>query len=96
MACGCPVVASTAPAIAEVAGDAAILVPSEDAAGFAAAMRRMRDPAVKANYARKGLERATFFSWRHAASMFVKAVCGVIGGEMGRDNVYLEKKLDKE
>ena len=96
MACGCPVVASTAPAIAEVAGDAAILVPSEDAAGFAAAMRRMRDPAVKANYARKGLERATFFSWRHAASMFVKAVCGVIGGKMGRDNLYLEKKLDKE
>lgn len=96
MACGCPVIAGAVPAIAEVAGDAAMLVPCEDAAGFAAAMLGMRDSSIRAAYVRKGLERAAFFSWRHAASMLVKTACGVIGGRLGQDNLFLEERITKE
>jgi glycosyltransferase involved in cell wall biosynthesis len=45
MACGCPVITSTAPACPEVVGDAALLVDPDDVEGLAAAMVRLvREP----------------------------------------------------
>jgi glycosyltransferase involved in cell wall biosynthesis len=62
MACGTPVVAVPEPALREVAGDAAILVPeSELAEGIRRAIAE-RERLVAA-----GLERARAFSWRATA-----------------------------
>jgi glycosyltransferase involved in cell wall biosynthesis len=69
MACGTPVIASTAPAIPEVVGDAALLCDPDDAAGFAEAMRRVRDdPALRADLSMRGRARAAQFTWERTAA----------------------------
>jgi glycosyltransferase involved in cell wall biosynthesis len=68
MACGCPVITSTAPACPEVVDDAALLVDPDDVAGLAAAMLRLvREPSLAADLRRRGLERAAHFSWHDSA-----------------------------
>jgi glycosyltransferase involved in cell wall biosynthesis len=69
MACGCPVVASTAGALPEVAGDAALLVAPGDDRGLRAALGRLlRDPRARAELRERGLARARRFSWQRAAA----------------------------
>lgn len=68
MACGTPVIASTAPAIPEVVGDAAILCDPRDAEGFAEAMLRVRDDAaLRERLTARGLARAGQFTWERTA-----------------------------
>jgi len=68
MAAGCPVIASTAGALPEVAGDAALLAPPDDAGAFAAAMRRiLEEPALRADLAARGRRRAEGYPWRRTA-----------------------------
>jgi len=68
MACGCPVITSTAPACPEVVGDAALLVDPDDVPGLTAAMLRVvREPALTADLRRRGVERAGHFSWHDSA-----------------------------
>jgi alpha-1,3-rhamnosyl/mannosyltransferase len=65
MASGTPVVATSAGAIPEVAGDAAVLVEPGDPAALAAGIERAmadRDRLVRA-----GLQRARAYSWTEAA-----------------------------
>ena len=63
MSRGRPVIASDIPAIAEVAGDAAILVDPPDLAAWAAAMERVAtDPATAAWLSAAGTERAATFT----------------------------------
>src|SRR5262249_38847268 len=63
MQCGAPVVTTTSPALAEVAGDAALLVDPDDAAGFAGALSRLlEDRALRGDLGRKGIERARAFT----------------------------------
>ena len=68
MACGCPVITSTAPACPEVVGDAALLVDPDDVAGLATAMLRLvREPGLAPDLRRRGLERSRRFSWHDSA-----------------------------
>ena len=68
MACGTPVVASNIPAIAEVVGDAGLLVPADDPSAVAqAAERVLTDAALAASLRQKGLERARQFTWGQTA-----------------------------
>ncbi len=68
MGCGCPVVASTAGSIPEVAGDAAILVPPRDDAALADAIYRVvTDRALRQGLVRRGFTRAAQFSWDRTA-----------------------------
>jgi glycosyltransferase involved in cell wall biosynthesis len=68
MACGAPVVTSTAEALAEVAGDAALFADPRDAAGFARHIERLLDdPALAARLSAAGVARAATFSWEAAA-----------------------------
>jgi glycosyltransferase involved in cell wall biosynthesis len=65
MASGTPVVATTAGALPEVAGDAAILVGERDPVALAGGIERAladREPLVRA-----GLERARLYSWAETA-----------------------------
>ena len=71
---GVPVVAARAGATPEIAGDAAVLVESHDAEGFADAMSRVAgDEALRNRLVAAGRQRAAQFSWDRAAS----AVLGV-------------------
>ena len=65
MAAGTPVVASTAGALPEVAGDAAVLVPPGDPAALADGVERAL--ADRDRLRRLGLERSSGFTWAETA-----------------------------
>jgi glycosyltransferase involved in cell wall biosynthesis len=68
MACGAPVVCSNAGPLPEVAGDAAVLLPPEDAALWAGAMEEvLTDRSRAATLRQTGFARARQFSWARAA-----------------------------
>jgi glycosyltransferase involved in cell wall biosynthesis len=74
MACGVPVVCSNAPALPEVVGDAAILVPPTDVAALEEAiMHLLSDPDLKATLRQKGLQRSRQFSWHETARLTISA-----------------------
>ncbi len=69
MASGTPVVTSNVSSLPEVTGDAALLVDPTSAEAIADAMARvLRDPALAAQLAAKGLARSREFSWERAAT----------------------------
>ncbi len=68
MACGAPVVSSSAGPMPEVVGDAAILLEPSDAATWAQAIGRLLgDEAEAEALRRRGFARAAEFSWARAA-----------------------------
>lgn len=67
MAYGIPVVTSNSSALAEVAGDAAILVDPENSDGiFAGLSALVDDPELRKNFGERGRARAKLFSWERA------------------------------
>jgi glycosyltransferase involved in cell wall biosynthesis len=67
MSLGVPVVATTAGAIPEVVGDAALLVPPRDTAALAEALLVVAgDATARERLISAGTERARFFSWERA------------------------------
>jgi glycosyltransferase involved in cell wall biosynthesis len=69
MAAGCPVIASRAPAILEVSGDAAIGCDADDPDAFAVAMRRVLDePGLHDGLRQAGIARAGAFTWPRTAA----------------------------
>ncbi|HAZ07729.1 MAG TPA: hypothetical protein DCZ01_04215 [Elusimicrobia bacterium] len=79
MACGTPVVVSTAGSLPEIAGDAALTHDPDDEQGLGVALERLLgDPALAAELRRKGLERAAAFSWRRAAAETLAVVRGAV------------------
>lgn len=68
MASGTPVITSRAPALLEVAGDAALTVAADDEAGLADCINLLVDQsALRAELARRGLARAASYSWARTA-----------------------------
>ena len=68
MACGTPVVATDVPALREVSGGAAVLVPLGDEAALADAVAAIvGDPQARSAARAKGLARAATFSWEGSA-----------------------------
>lgn len=68
MACGVPVLTSRVSATAEVAGDAALLVDPQSVDEIRDGLRRLLvDRELRAECARRGIERAACFSWERAA-----------------------------
>ncbi len=68
MACGTPVVTSDSSSLAEVAGDAALLVHPYRASDIAFALRQiLTDSKLAADLSKKGLARAREFSWDRTA-----------------------------
>lgn len=74
MACGCPVVTSPRGALAEVAGDAALIADPADTATLAAMLESVRAPAVRQQMTARGLERASRFTWDTIADALRKAL----------------------
>jgi len=68
MGCGTPVVASNRFAVPEVVGGAGLIADPDDVPAFSKAIRRAQtDEALRNTLRRKGLERASLFTWRRAA-----------------------------
>lgn len=79
MACGTPVLTSTATAMPEVAEDAAILVDPLDVDAIADGMRRLAgDEGLRRDLRIKGLHRSSLFTWQQTCSKVrqVIAECG--------------------
>ena len=72
MALGTPVVVSTAAALPEVCGDAAVQVEPDDAGGLATALQRLLDdPAERSRRAEAGRAHARAFRWDTTADHLV-------------------------
>lgn len=68
MACGCPVVVSTAGALPEIVGDAGLQVPPDDVEGLHRALRTLLgDATLRRTLRDRGLRRAQEFSWERTA-----------------------------
>jgi len=68
MACGTPVVTTDVPALREVSGSAAVLVPLGDEVALADAVATfVSDPELRAAARARGLARAATFSWEGSA-----------------------------
>jgi glycosyltransferase involved in cell wall biosynthesis len=74
MQAGTPVIAARSAAVAEIAGDAALLVEPGDPRALRQAMRRVRDDAkLRAKLSERGRERAAAFSWHRSAQEHIAA-----------------------
>ncbi|MCS6953883.1 MAG: glycosyltransferase family 1 protein [Bryobacterales bacterium] len=70
MQCGTPVLASRDPAVAEVAGGAALLLDPQDVRSWKEAMHALLlRPELASEWKQKGLARAAEFSWRRTAEL---------------------------
>lgn len=68
MACGTPVITSDATSLPEVVGDAGVCLSPLDVSAWAAALRRAHgDDTWRAEARKRGLARATRFTWRQTA-----------------------------
>lgn len=68
MACGTPVLTSTAASLPEVVGDAGVTVPPNDITGLAGEMARiLRSESLRVSLGAAGRRRAQQFSWQQAA-----------------------------
>jgi glycosyltransferase involved in cell wall biosynthesis len=69
MACGTPVIASSASSLPEVVGTSGLLVDPGDVEGWTAALERvLGDRQLRQDLRARGLERAAGFTWQRAAT----------------------------
>ncbi len=79
MACGCPVISSSASSLPEVAGDAAILVDPQHPETFAQEIERvLNNPDLWQDLHSRGIRQAARFSWDRAARETVRVYKSVI------------------
>jgi glycosyltransferase involved in cell wall biosynthesis len=74
MACGCPVITCRNSSLGEVAGDAALFVPEDDAAAMVAALRRVQDEEARRALIAAGFRQASQFTWRDMATTVAEAM----------------------
>jgi glycosyltransferase involved in cell wall biosynthesis len=73
MKCGAPVIVGNRTSLPEVVGDAALQVDPFDVDAIAAAIKRLlNDGPLRNELSRKGMERASAFSWRETARRTLK------------------------
>lgn len=79
MASGCPVITSFDTACAEVAGDSALLVNPRSIGNILQAMSRLiNEPDLRMELRRKGLDRASHFSWTETARLHMTVFKSVL------------------
>ncbi len=80
MACGTPVITSSASSLPEVAGKAALLVNPDDTGAWANAISRvLAEPAFAAELREAGLQQAARFSWQQTAADTVAVYRAALG-----------------
>jgi len=79
MACGCPVITSTRGSLAEISGNASVIVDPENVDEISDAMITMEmDHSVRFSCIEKGIERSRHFSWDVAAEEIVSVFRGAV------------------
>jgi glycosyltransferase involved in cell wall biosynthesis len=79
MACGTPAIVSTAKALVEVTGTAALTVDAYDVRGAAGAIERLiSDSELASTLRRRGLERSAHFTWDRTVSGYFKVFDEVV------------------
>jgi glycosyltransferase involved in cell wall biosynthesis len=79
MACGAPVVASSATSIPEVVGDAGLLADPRSPGALADALVEvLEEPGLADELRRRGLERAAAFTWERTARTFARIMDEVL------------------
>lgn len=80
MAAGCPVIASTAPCLPEVCGDAALYAGPDDIEAWIGAVKRILDsPDLRRHLVAAGREQARKYSWRGIALMYLDLMSQIDG-----------------
>ncbi len=75
MACGCPVIATTAGAVPEICGDAALYFDLAEPSSLIQALQRLLDePGLASQMRQRGLARAGATSWRRAAEALLDLI----------------------
>lgn len=83
MASGCPVLTSTAPAVCEVVGGAALTVDPYEVDAIAEGIRRLvEDEGLRESLRTRGLSRAKEFSWDRTAAETLAVLEAVAGREV--------------
>jgi len=73
MACGCPVVTSNSGSMAELAGDAAVLVDPYDINSIADGMERvLTDSTLRRRLVERGRERVKMYTWQRSAEQTLR------------------------
>jgi glycosyltransferase involved in cell wall biosynthesis len=81
MACGVPVVSSSAASLPEVGGDAALYADAADPEQFGQALyQAFTDASLRETLTRRGFENVRRFSWQKAATACLEAYEQVVGG----------------
>ena len=78
MACGCPVITCPNGPLPEVAGDAALYVPSHNVDEMFRALEVIQQPDHRGALIAKGLDRAGMFSWDKMANETAAIMTGVL------------------
>jgi glycosyltransferase involved in cell wall biosynthesis len=85
MTLGCPVIASTAPCLPEICGEAALFADPDNVPQWADAVRKLRDdPDLRADLIRAGLKQARRYSWRNIAITYLKLMAETDEAEQGK------------
>jgi glycosyltransferase involved in cell wall biosynthesis len=85
MAAGVPVIASNRGSLPEVLGDAAVLLPPDDAAAWAETIDRLaHDDMGLASHRQRGIARAATFTWDETASALRRAYEAAIAHRQAR------------
>jgi glycosyltransferase involved in cell wall biosynthesis len=80
MACGTPVVTSSASSLPEAAGDAGLLVDPYDTEMLAEELQRvLTDEVLRAEMRMRGLSQAARFTWQATAAATVTTLCRALG-----------------
>jgi glycosyltransferase involved in cell wall biosynthesis len=84
MACGIPVITSDTSSLPEVVGDAGLMVPAQDSNALAEAIDMvLADPDLRENLVRKGLSRASEYTWRAAGEKLLAIYQRLHEGTLG-------------
>ncbi len=76
----CPVVASTAPCLPEICGDAALYADPDDDDAWLSAIERLRnDAALRSQLVERGCARAERYSWRAIAEQYLTLMAEIDG-----------------
>jgi len=84
MACGAATITSNTSSLPEVVGDSALTVEPTSVADLTEALRTLLDnEAMRREYSRRGIERASLFSWDRTARLTRNAYDAVLGVKRG-------------
>jgi glycosyltransferase involved in cell wall biosynthesis len=97
MACGTPMIASNATSLPDVVGDGGMLVDARSTGSISEAILRLAtDEALRASLRRRGLARASLFTWDEAARRTVEVYEAILGQASARPSARIQGQRDRD